>query len=282
MKKTERTIIAVGGGESSEITEDSLKIIEKFVELSGGPEKARIIIMTVATDQPKDAVGRYEEFFERLKVKNFEAIDIITRSQSFDEEIIEKIGAATGLYFTGGDQLHVTTLMGGTPLSELIADKFEKGMVVGGTSAGAMMISSSMIVSGASDCVPRLGSIDVVPGMNFLKDAVIDTHFSQRGRHGRLLAAVARNPQVLGLGIDERTAMIVRDDIFEIIGEGAVTVVCAKDSYHTNLPYIGKDETLGIFDVGFHVLPEGYRYDLKKREPIPMPMKKIMGAANDE
>ena len=184
-KEGKGNLVAVGGGESSEVTEDSIKIFEKFLECAGGVKKARIVLMTVATDDPADAEKRYGKLFERLEFKNFETVNIANRDESFDEAILEKIKKATGLYFTGGDQLHVTTLMGGTPLYDLILEKFQNGMTIGGTSAGAMMISSSMFVSGAFDCAPRLGSIEVVPGMNLLHDAVVDTHFSQRGRHGR-------------------------------------------------------------------------------------------------
>lgn len=281
-KKLKGGLIAVGGGESSDVTKDSIEILEKFIEMSGGAAKARIVLMTVATDDPKDAEERYRKILDDLKIKNFEAVNIADRGESFDEEILKKIEQASGLYFTGGDQLHVTTLMGGTPLHNLIIEKFKKGLAIGGTSAGAMMISSSMIVSGASDLAPRLDSIEVTAGMNLLEDTVIDTHFSQRGRHGRLLSTVAHNPQILGIGIDERTAMVVLDNQFEVIGEGAVTVVCAKDSTHTNLPYIKSDEAIGIFDVGFHILPRGYKYDLKKREPIARSHRKVMAAANEE
>jgi cyanophycinase len=112
--------------------------------------------------------------------------------------------------------------------------------------------------------------------MELLESSIIDTHFSQRGRHGRLLSAVAHNPQVVGIGIDERTAIIVQGDKFEVIGEGAVTVICAKHSMHTNLPYIRSEDTIGIFGVNFHVLPEGYKYDLAKREPITPNIKEMV------
>jgi cyanophycinase len=112
--------------------------------------------------------------------------------------------------------------------------------------------------------------------MELLDRSIIDTHFSQRGRHGRLLSSVAHNPQVLGIGIDERTAIVVQGDKFEVIGEGAVTVICAKNSLHTNLPYIAGDETIGIVGVNFHILPQGYKYDLLKREPIVPHIKKLV------
>src|SRR5437868_3799427 len=181
-KEGKGSLIAVGGGESAEITENSIKIIERFLELSGGLDKAKILVMTVATDNPEDAAERYKEVFERLKFKNFETLNIADRSESFDEAVLEKIKSATGLYFTGGSQLHVTALTGGTPLHYLILDKFNKGMTIGGTSAGAMMMSSSTLLSGAADVSPRLGATEVTPGMELLDRAIIDTHFSQRGR----------------------------------------------------------------------------------------------------
>lgn len=275
-KEGKGILIAVGGGESSNITDDSLKIVKMFLELSGGSGKARIVVMTVATDDPEDAEARYREVFGRLKFTNFEFLKIADRSESYDESTLKKIDDATGLYFTGGSQLHVTALTGGTPLHQLILDKFKKGLTIGGTSAGAMMMSSSTLLSGASDEAPKLGAVEVAPGMDLLDRTIIDTHFSQRGRHGRLLSSVAHNPQVLGIGIDERTAIVVKGDEFEVIGEGAVTVVCAKNSMHTNLPYIKTDDTIGIFGVEFHVLPEGYKYDLAKREPVEPDIKKMV------
>jgi cyanophycinase len=275
-------LIVVGGGESSEITDDSIKILEKFIELSGGAEKAQIVLMTVATDKPEEAEQTYKKVFNQLKFKNFKVVHISGREEASDKSILSKIEKATGLYFTGGDQLHVTSLLGGTPVHQLIQEKFENGLAIGGTSAGAMMMSSTVLISGMAEEPPRYDAIETSPGMNLLENAIIDTHFSQRGRHGRLLAAVAHNPHFLGLGIDERTAMIVTDGKFEVIGEGSVTVVCAKNSNHTNLPYIRPKENIGIFGVDFHILPEGYEYDLKQREPIPQTFREMMAAANEE
>lgn len=282
-KEGRGALVAVGGGESSEATKDSLKIFERFLTLCGGAEKARVVLMTIATDDPKDAEARYKKLFASMKFKHFDALDICDRSEAFDEKNLKKIERATGLYFTGGDQLHDTTLMGGTPLHKLIIERFEKGELhIGGTSAGAMMISSTAVVSGAADCAPRLDSIDTAPGMDFLKNSIIDTHFSQRGRHGRLLSAIAHNPQILDFGIDERTAMIIADGVFEVVGEGAVTVIDAGASAHTNLPYIEQDETIGITGVVFHVLPTGAKYDLARREPLALPLKSLTAAANEE
>jgi cyanophycinase len=275
-KEKKGKLVAVGGGESAEITEDSLKIIKKFLDLAGGLNKAKIIVMTVATDDPEDARVRYEKIFEQLKFKNFETVNIADRTESYDEKILDVIRNATGLYFTGGDQLHVTALTGGTPLHQLILEKFNQGLIIGGTSAGAMMMSSSTLLSGSSDLAARLNPIELAPGMDLLERSIIDTHFSQRGRHGRLLSAVAHNPHVLGIGIDERTAIVVEEGLFQVIGEGSVTVICAKNSTHTNLPYIKVDDTIGIFGVNIHVLPDGYKYNLAEREPVSPDIKTMI------
>lgn len=274
--KNSQVLIAIGGGESNEITDDSLRITEKFLKLAQPTEKAKIIVMTVATDDPKNAGERYTKLFGCLKFKDFEVMNIADRAESFDRTVFEKIESASGLYFTGGDQLHITALMGGTPLHELILEKFRAGMVVAGTSAGAMMMSSATLVSGETNCAPRLDSVEVAPGMNLLPDTIIDTHFSQRGRHGRLLSAVAHNPQTLGIGIDERTAAVIHKNKFEVIGEGAVTVIDVGKSQHSNLPYLKKSDSIAIFGVNINVLPKGYKYDLDKREPCSPPLRQII------
>ena len=119
---------------------------------------------------------------------------------------------ATAVFFTGGDQLHITALMGGTEMDKLIKRRHGKGLLLGGTSAGAAMMSNSMLLGGDGECNPRSGAVEIGPGMDFVVGAVIDTHFSQRGRHGRLIAAVAHYPQDLGLGLDEDTAIVVTGD----------------------------------------------------------------------
>ena len=183
-------------------------------------------------------------------------------------EALEKIGQATALYFTGGDQLHITALMGGTEMQKLIHERHAKGLVIGGTSAGAAMMSNSMIVGGGGEENPRFEAVRIGPGMDLLVGAMIDTHFSQRGRHGRLLTAVAHYPQDLGLGIDENTALVVNKTEFEVIGEGAVTVIDAGAMSYTNLPYAEECGGLALYGVTIHVLPAGYKFDLANRTPI--------------
>jgi cyanophycinase len=194
-------------------------------------------------------------------------VHVSEREDSFDETSLRKVEAADAFFFTGGNQKNVTGLMGGTPLDVLLKEKIKAGTLIAGSSAGAAMMSSSMITGGRGSAAPRVGGVDMAPGMCFIEDTVIDTHFTQRGRHGRLLTAVSHNPQLLGIGVDERTAMVVKGREFRVLGDGTVTVMDGSKMSHSNYVYRREDETIAMFDVCLHVLPHGYRYDLKERKP---------------
>ncbi|HKS29603.1 MAG TPA: cyanophycinase [Pyrinomonadaceae bacterium] len=257
-------LVIIGGAEERE---GECGVLKEFITLAGGA-RARIVVMTVATDLYKEAMTEYRAAFKSLGVDHIEAFDVSQRLDTQDEKALAALEKATGIFFTGGDQLKITALLGGTKMHDLLHERFRKGTVIAGTSAGAAMMSNSMFISGASDNNPRFGGMEIGPGMDFLVGAMIDTHFSQRGRMGRLLTAVAHYPQDLGFGIDENTAMVVEGREFRVVGEGAVTVVDAGAITFTNLPDIGEDESLALYDVKIHVLPEGHRFDLEKRAPI--------------
>jgi len=257
-------LVAVGGAEDKE---GDCVILKEFVRLARGA-RARVVVMTVATDHPEEVGREYRNAFRRLGVDDTEVVDVSAREDAGAPEALEKIGHATALYFTGGDQLHITALMGGTEMQKLIHERHAKGLVIGGTSAGAAMMSNSMIVGGGGEENPRVEAVRIGPGMDLLVGAMIDTHFSQRGRHGRLLTAVAHYPQDLGLGIDENTALVVNKTGFEVIGEGAVTVIDAGAMSYTNLPYAEECGGLALYGVTIHVLPAGYKFDLANRTPI--------------
>ena len=257
-------LFAVGGGD---IKEGDAPLLKEFIKLARGP-RARLVVMTVATDEPAVAAREYEAAFKRLGVDDVKAVDVSARADALKPESLEAIEKATGLFFTGGDQLHITSLIGGTEMQALIHRRYEKGLVVGGTSAGAAMMSNSMIIGGGGEENPRVGAVEMGPGMDLIIGAVIDTHFSQRGRYGRLLTAVAHYPQDLGIGIDERTAMAVNRNEFEVMGEGAVIVIDAGAMSYTSLPYTDKGDGLSLYDVRVHVLSAGARFDLSKRAPI--------------
>jgi cyanophycinase len=209
-------------------------------------------------------------------------VDVSSRDDGFNEKSLGLIREADALFFTGGDQLNVTSLMGGSPLDILIDERLSDGLIIAGTSAGAAMMSSTMITSGGSGNPPMVGGVDFAPGMNLVLGTVIDTHFSQRARHGRLLTAVAHYPEAIGLGIDEKTAMVIRRHQFKVIGDGVVTVVDGSQMRHCDLPYREKGQSIGMFGADIHVLPAGYHYDLHKREPIAPALKKFAGTPNEE
>jgi cyanophycinase len=264
MSKARGRLVVIGGGEDKK---DDCGILKEFIRLARGA-RARIVVMTVATDKPDELGKEYVGAFKRLGVDEVRVVDVSSREDTKIEKSLNLIGEATGIFFTGGDQLHITTLLGGTKMHELLHERFAKGTVLGGTSAGAAMMSSSMFIRGKSDETPRFGGMEIGPGMDFITGAVIDTHFSQRGRMGRLLTAVAHYPQDIGLGIDENTAMIVEGSEFVVIGEGAVTVVDAGGITYTNLPYVDNGDALALYNVKLHVLPAKHRFDLGNRCPI--------------
>jgi cyanophycinase len=257
-------LVIIGGGEDK--TGDC-SVLKEFIRLAG-KAKACVVIMTVATDEPEESASEYRKVFKKLGAEDVHAIDVSNRKDVLDEKALQLLKQATALFFTGGDQIHVTSLLGGTQMQELIYKRFREGLVIGGTSAGAAMMSNSMIIRGDSNCNPRLGGTEIGPGMDFLPGTMIDTHFSQRGRMGRLLTAVAHYPQDIGFGIDENTALVVSDGQCQVFGENSVTVVDAGSISFTNLPDITKDEALTLHGVHVHVLSEGHKYDLGKRAPI--------------
>src|SRR5215210_4499140 len=214
-------LVAVGGAEDKE---GDCRILKEFIRLSKGA-RARVVVMTVATDHPEEVGREYKNVFRRLGVDD-------------------------------------------TEMQKLIHERHAKGLVIGGTSAGASMMSNSMIIGGGGEENPRVEAVRIGPGMDLLVGAMIDTHFSQRGRHGRLLTAFAHYPQDLGLGIDENTALVVNKTEFEVIGEGAVTVIDAGAMSYTNLPYAEECGGLALYGVTVHVLPAGYKFDLANRAPI--------------
>ncbi len=270
-------MIAIGGGELEEATD----VLEKFLDLTKKASDPRLVVLTIATNEPDDAADKYNRLFRKNGIDHVSVVDVSQRDDAFKEASLKKIREADALFFTGGDQLNITSLLGGSKLHNEIYDRIKDGIVVAGTSAGAAMMFNSMIVSGRSDTSPKVGGVTIAPGMDLLSSTIIDTHFSERGRHGRLLTAIAHYPQDLGIGIDERTAIVIYRGEFKVLGEGVVTIMDGSQMKHNNLPYRKDDETVGLFGVDIHVLPAGYKYDLKKREPASPKLRGKMAGAND-
>jgi len=257
-------LVIVGGAEDK-IGE--CRILREFVRLGGG-KNARVLVMTVATELPIEVGMDYVEVFRKLGVDDVRTFDVSSREAGNRDSAVEFIRDASCIYFTGGDQLRITKLLGGTRTDAALHDALHRGVPLGGTSAGASMMSSTMIVEGESETNPKISVVDMAPGMEFLDGVVIDQHFAQRGRLGRLLSAVAQYPHHLGLGIDEDTAVIVEENTLRVIGKGAVSIVDAGSLSYSNLDEVQTDESLALCGIRLHILPDGYGFHLRQRSPI--------------
>ena len=259
-------LLVIGGAEDPD--EDAMRILPHLVEMAGG-KKARTVVCSSPSEDPRDKVDTYAELFEKIGVAEVHGAAITDRKQAELPEHLEAIERATAVFFTGGDQLRLTALMAGTEFCENIRERlYGDGLVVAGTSAGAAAMSSVMVIGGRSEGTVKRDDVDLAPGLGYWRDTVVDTHFNQRGRVSRLLTIFAHNPQVLGIGIDENTAIdLVPGDRFTVIGEGAVTVFNGRVT-HSNAPSAAGDETLALTDSTVHVLPDGYGFNLKTKRPI--------------
>ncbi|MDD3839301.1 MAG: cyanophycinase [Clostridia bacterium] len=264
-EKVKGKLVIIGGAEDKK--RDCI-ILKKIIELSGN-EKSRISIITAATENPIDIGKDYMDIFGSLGAGHVEFIDINTRTDANDRTKIARVRKSTTIFFTGGDQLRISSLLGGTSLINELHRAYKRGVIIAGTSAGASAMSDNMIISGPNDNSPQKCTIKMAPGLGIIKKVIIDQHFAQRGRVGRLLGAIAQNPDNIGVGIDEDTAVIVDDTaIFEVIGSQAVTVVDGRNISHTNVSELEPDQMLAITDITMHVLPSGYRFDLFNKMPI--------------
>ncbi|PZO51723.1 MAG: cyanophycinase [Phormidesmis priestleyi] len=257
-------LIIIGGAEDRK---EDCQILREFIRCAGGL-KAKIIVMTVATELPREVGDDYIRAFERLGVEDVRILDTVYRDDASSDRSLEAIQKATGVFFTGGDQARIVDSLKGTEIDKLLHQRFAEGLVIAGTSAGAAMMPDMMIVEGDAGTNPKVNSVETGPGMGFLPGIAIDQHFAQRGRIGRLLSAMAQQSTGLGFGIDENTAVIVDGNLVKVVGEGAVTVVDMANLSHSNLSEILRDEDLALCGVRLHILPDGYGFDLDTRTPI--------------
>jgi cyanophycinase len=243
-------------------------ILPHFVEMCGG-KNARIIVCGTPSEKVEEKERTYRELFEKIGVAEVMEPDITVRHDGTEQEMIDMAKRATGVFFTGGDQLRLTAIVAGTPFGNEIARRvFEEGLVAGGTSAGAAAMSSTMFISSNSKGTVRRSDVGLAPGLGYWRDSVIDTHFAQRGRVSRMLVIFSHNPQVLGVGLDEDTAIEVEPGVrFDVIGNGAAFVFDGTVT-HTNAPDASDDDIIALTDSALHVLPAGYGFDLKKKRPI--------------
>ncbi len=260
-EQVEGKLLIIGGAEDKV---GERKVLKRFVQEAGGRE-SRITVLTVATEYPRQVGLEYHALFLELGALEVQVLDVIDRPQANTQGIGKQFEKSTGVFFTGGDQLRITGLLGGTLLGQMLQQLYEQGVIIAGTSAGASAMSDTMIVGGEAGTA-RKNALTMAPGLGLLRSVVIDQHFAQRGRIGRLLSAIAQNPYVLGVGIDEDTAILVRSDAqFTVVGSNTVTVVDASSSTITNVSETTPGQALVLSPIAMHVLSDGYNFDLKRR-----------------
>lgn len=259
-------LLVIGGAEDPD--EDEMVILPHLVEMAGG-RAARIIVCSSPSEEPEEKADTYGALFEKIGVAEVIPAAVTDRHEGERGELVEAARRATAVFFTGGDQLRLTARLAGTAFCEAVrARLYGDGLVVAGTSAGAAALSSVMIIGGTSEGTVRRRDVSLAPGLGYWRDTVVDTHFNQRGRVSRLLTIFAHNPQVLGIGIDENTAIeLVPGDRFTVVGDGAVMVFNGRVT-HTNAADASDDQTLAITDSVIHTLPAGYGFDLRSRRPL--------------
>lgn len=258
-------LIIIGGAEDKEGKKEILKRVCGSID----KEKDMLLVATIATEYPKEAANKYKNVFGELKVKNIKVLDISERREAFEESNSDLIREAALIFFTGGDQLRITSLIGGTPIYDALKRSCEDGAIIVGTSAGASVMSDTMIVQGEDEDSPRKCTLKMAPGIGLINDVIIDQHFAQRGRIGRLLTGIAQNPEVLGIGIDENTAIVVSNSgIVEVVGEGAVYFIDGSGITYTNVSELYADEILSMHNVKLHILTDGNKFNLIKKSPF--------------
>ena len=266
------TVIVIGGAEDK--IRDRI-ILNRFVGLAGGPD-AILAVISTASSLGHEAGERYRQIFTELGVREIRPLHAMTRAQANDETFARSVRNATGVFLTGGNQLRLSSTLGGTRLAGAILDRFHDGVVVAGTSAGASAMSSHMIAFGASGATPKHRMAAIAAGLGVLPGVIIDQHFQQRNRLGRLLSLIAQNPSLLGIGVDEDTAGVVGPDhVLEVIGRGSVTIVDGAAA-ETDAWEVKGHKPVMLSGVVLHSLPAGYRFDLRRRHRLAQPNLKAL------
>jgi cyanophycinase len=267
------TVIIIGGAEDK--VRDRV-ILQRFVSLAGGPT-ARIAVISTASAFGLEAGDRYRAVFSDLGAAHVAALHANDRAEANDATAEAEIRAADGIFLTGGNQLKLASIVGGTRLAAAILDRFREGAVIAGTSAGASAMSSHMVAFGTSGSTPKQRMAQIAVGLGVLPGVIVDQHFQQRNRIGRLLSLVAQNPSLLGLGVDEDTAGGVGPHhVMEVVGRGSVTVVDGSAS-ETDAWDVRGHRPVMISNVVLHSLPAGYRFDLVRRHRIVTPALRLLG-----
>lgn len=271
--RTRGWIIPIGGAEEKE---NSPQILRRFVELAGGRDADIVVIPTAS--QLASTGPRYERIFAELGAGRATALDFDTRRDCGEPNRIERLQQASGVFFTGGNQLRLTTQLGGTPIAKAVRVMNAAGVPVAGTSAGAAFISEHMIAFGDEGSTPVAGSVRLAPGLGLTNRFIIDQHFRQRDRLGRLLTALAFNPFAVGIGLDEDTAaFIAPDNTVHVEGSGGITVVDAAEVQFSSMDTVDEGQPVCLLGVKLHILTRGATFNLHTRQADAGVLRRVKG-----
>lgn len=255
-------IIPIGGAEEKL---NNPEILDRFIDLCGG-SSSRIAIIPTASEL-EDTGRNYEKLFRKIGVKHAQVLNIISREDCDSPEALEYIEKADGVFMTGGNQLRLSTTLGGTPVAQTIRRRNAAGMHVAGTSAGAAFMPEHMIAGGREGPTPSPDMTTLAPGLGLTNNFIIDQHFRQRDRIGRLLTALAYNPFAIGIGLDEDTAAFIKPgDNLEVVGSGGITVIDPTDLSYSSMDRARRNEPVSLIGLKVHILVSGGRFEIQTRQ----------------
>ncbi len=262
-------IIPIGGAEEKF---HNPEILDRFVDICGG-KSARVAIIPTASEL--DDTGRnYEKLFRKLGIKHARVLEILTREDCHSQKFLDYIEGAQAIFMTGGNQLRLSTTLGGTPVAQMIRRRNAAGMHVAGTSAGAAFMPEHMIAGGDEGSTPSPDKVTMAPGLGLTNNFIIDQHFRQRDRLGRLLTALAYNPFAVGIGLDEDTAAFIKPgDCLEVVGSGGITIIDPSHLSYSSMDRAKRGEPVSLIDVKLHILIAGGRFEIASREAIAEPQE---------
>src|SRR5512147_2965894 len=268
--QTRGWIVPIGGAENKE---NDRHILERFVRVSGGRDADIVVIPTAS--RLHETGPRYERLFKDLGAGRVAVMDFDTRRDCQEPGRLQRLEEASGIFFTGGNQLRLTTLLGGTPVAKLVRTRNAHGVTVGGTSAGASILSEHMIAFGDEGSSVVSGSVRLAPGLGLTNRFIIDQHFTQRDRLGRLLTALTYNPFAIGIGLDEDTAAFISpDETVEVEGSGGVTIVDAANVSFSSMDTVEEGQPVCLLGLQLHILVAGATFNLHTRLASAGPLQK--------
>ena len=267
-------LVIIGGAEDKY---NERRILHKFIAAAGGLD-ASILIVPVASDYPEFSADVYTQTFRNLGLQRVKVLRATSRQAVIDADSEELLADVTGVFISGGDQMRLVSILGGTEFARLLEERVRQSpLVLAGSSAGAAGMSATMIVRGDSAAHPSKNSVRLSPGLGILRNIIIDQHFTERGRLSRLITAVSYNPRQLGLGIDENTAVIISNDgTLEVHGHGTVTIVDGSRITYNDIAEVEDVQPFAVAGVQLHILRDGLRYDIPRRAPVSVTEKFLL------